>query len=111
MSQSLSNPPANCQKQTCWPMFIYLLFVLPGAIAAFFVPATKNASKQSQISGAVAGAIWVALWAFIMWELCRHCHRGWAWFLLLLPIIVGIALAITVAVIIEVEKKKNQNNK
>lgn len=109
MSKTKISSPKKCTGETCWPMFIYLVLAIPGVAASFFV---KNTNKSSQIGGAVAGALWVALWAFVMWELCKHCHRGWAWFLLLLPLIllvllVGIAIAITVAV--QMDKKKDHD--
>lgn len=110
MSQQSPSSLASkqCKGETCWPMYIYLVLAVPGAIASFFVPASKKTSRQAQIAGAVAGALWVALWAFIMWELCKHCHRGWAWFLLLLPVILFIGAAIAVYVSVQMDKKNKK---
>ncbi len=78
-----------CAGETCYPMFIYLVLAVPGIVGSFFTPQTKKANPQQKLAGAVAGALWVALWAFLMWELCKRCHRGWAWVMLLAPLIIA----------------------
>lgn len=98
-----------CHPETCWPMIIYLVLSIPAIISSFAIP---NASIEAKISGAVGSSVWIAFWAFILWELCKHCHQKWAWFLLLLPFIIVIGVVIAIVIVIKThnnDKNKNKN--
>jgi len=78
----------------CWPLIIYLILAVPGIVATMF----GSASLSQRIGATLVSGVFVLLWSWLLWELCRRCHQGVAWFLLFLPVI--IALGIFIALII-----------
>lgn len=83
-------------KGWCLPVWIYLILSLIGLLGFIF-------SKHSIAATMVYVIVWllvIALVVFLMYNLCKNGHTGWAWFLLLLPLIIEIVWIIIVAIFV-----------
>ncbi len=90
------NDESGCHFEgVCWPLIVYLILTIPGIIATMF----GSASLSQRIGATLVSAVFVVLWSWLLWELCKRCHSGVAWFLVLLPfiIVIGIILALVIA--------------
>lgn len=66
----------------CLPLVIYTALAAMSLIGIAF-----NAKKENKVKSFLMTLVSTLFWMYIMFELCRNSHEGWAWFLLLLPVI------------------------
>ncbi len=77
----------------CTPVVIYIILAILSIVATIIAAFTKNGSKQTEdqkITNIVVSSVWMLFWTWIMYELCKRGHGGWAWFVLLFPILLWL---------------------
>lgn len=85
----VSDKPPKKKRQPYWPLIIYLVLAGLTILSYIFNP-------NVTISIIIMNIVWTLIFAFILYELCKHNHIGLAWFVLFLPLIISIVLFIFV---------------
>jgi len=83
----------------CWPLIIYITLVVIQLITIIFgegsvVKVNGKEEKLNKTQTALATLVWGALWAYLIYYLCKHCHNNWAWAVLFLPVILAIGIIV-----------------
>lgn len=81
----------NSKNQMCLPLVVYTVIALLGVLSSVMMKPAKSASMthdeemKNRIYNGVASLVWFLLWFFVIAQLCRRGHEGWAWVVVLLP--------------------------
>ena len=92
----------------CVPLVIYIILAIIGIVVSIIAAYKSKRSNTEKVSGIVMSVLWTVLWIFLMFQLCKRGHEGWAWVILLLPIIFWVIIFVLVFVfgIIKVKDSK-----
>lgn len=85
----VSDTKPKKKRQPYWPLIVYLVLSGLTILSYIFNPNVTLLTLLMNI-------VWVLIFAFIIYELCKHDHIGLAWFVVFLPLIISIVFFIFV---------------
>lgn len=85
----VSDTKPKKKRQPYWPLIVYLILSGLTILSYIFNPNVTLLTLLMNI-------VWVLIFAFIIYELCKHDHIGLAWFVVFLPLIISIVFFIFV---------------
>jgi ABC-type Na+ efflux pump permease subunit len=82
----------------CAPTVIYIILVSISILVQFYVsfiqvtPEMQRLTPGQRLQSLLSMIVSSAIFAFVLYIICSHCHSGISWFLLLFPLIIFILI-------------------